>query len=140
MADAEDAPECPICLEVLTPADTLTTACSHSYHHSCYLEMLRVSPTLSGCALCRRHVVECIPLAGASLPVKHACLWLVGLGLAQSNYIRMVKILPQAGHKYLAGALLEHFRDTASFNTHEACRDYLLVTLKRAQFYTDYDS
>ena len=73
----------------------------------------------------------------ASVPLKQACVLLLAIGLSDSNYVSLKRVLPRPGHSHLAAALAEYFQVAITHNPHEACRTYLSSILTRTRFYSE---
>ena len=73
----------------------------------------------------------------ASVPLKQACVLLLAIGLSDSNYVSLKRVLPRPGHSHLAAALAEYFKVAIAYNPHEACRTYLSSILTRTRFYSE---
>jgi hypothetical protein len=57
----EHAPECPICLENISPENKIVTSCNHVFHKQC-IEQLKSREQFGGaltkCPLCRSYVID----------------------------------------------------------------------------------
>ena len=139
-ADAEEPPECPICLIVLTPDDCFSLSCRHQFHHGCLLEYLRSTPTNYGCCVCRRHVLECVPLSPEDIQLKQACLWMLTLSMVDETYTRAKSAMPPSSHTHFAAAMIAYFKVCIGHNPHPACRAYMTQLLGRTRFSLDAQS
>jgi hypothetical protein len=55
------APECPICLENISPENKIITSCNHVFHKHCIEELKsreRFGGALTKCPLCRSYVID----------------------------------------------------------------------------------